>query len=148
MAARGLKTKIAINITSFLLLGMLSIDLVTMMTAQRNLIRAETAKGKAVAKLLGDYLLAHPIWEDFPQQADAKAHLSRTLAEAGVTCFFLLGRNQQQIGFGASRCGAPEEILAITQKALSSGLDSVVFSGSTFGFFWMQHEYLVVTTPL
>ena len=66
MAARGLKTKIAINITSFLLLGMLSIDLVTMMTAQRNLIRAETAKGKAVAKLLGDYLLAHPIWEDFP----------------------------------------------------------------------------------
>jgi len=148
MAARGLKTKIAINITMFLLLGMLSIDLVTMMTAQRNLIRAEMAKGRTVAKLLGDYLVVHPVWEDLPQQADAKAHLGRTLAEAGVSCFFLLGRNQQQVGFGSSHCGSPDEILAITQKALSSGLESISFSGSTFGFFWMQHEYLVITTPL
>jgi signal transduction histidine kinase len=148
MAARGLKTKIAFNITIFLLLGMLSIDLVTMMTAQRNLIRAEMAKGKAVAKLLGDYLLVHPIWEDLPKQADARAHLGRTLAEAGVTCFFLLGRNQQQISFGASRCAPAEDILALVQRTLSSGLDSALFMGSTFGFFWMQHEYLVVTTPL
>jgi signal transduction histidine kinase len=148
MAARGLKTKIAVNITIFLLLGMLSIDLVTMMTAQRNLIRAETAKGKAVAKLLGDYLLDHPIWEELPQQADIRAHLGRTLAEADVTCLFLLGRNQQQIVFGASRCAPAEEILANVQKSFSTGLDSVLFLGSTFGFFWMQHEYLVVTTLL
>jgi two-component system NtrC family sensor kinase len=148
VAARGLKTKIAINITMFLLLGMLSIDLVTMMTAQRNLIRAETAKGKAVARLIGDYLRTHPIWEDFSQQADAKAHLGRTLAEAGASCFFLLNRNQQQMSFGAGLCGSPEEILANLQKTLTSGSDNVFFTGSTFGFFWMQHEYLVVTTPL
>ena len=39
MGARGLKTKIAVNITVFLLLGMVSIDIVTMLTAQRNLVR-------------------------------------------------------------------------------------------------------------
>jgi signal transduction histidine kinase len=148
MAARGLKTKIAINITLFLLLGMVSIDLVTMMTAQRNLVRAEIAKGKAVSRLLGDYLLVHAIWEDLPKHPGSRAHLGATLEEAGVTCFFLLAREQQQIGFGTSHCGNSDEILALTQRAVSGGQENIHFIGSTFGLFWMQPEYIVVSTPL
>ena len=148
MAARGLKTKIAINITLFLLLGMVSIDFVTLMTAQRNLIRAEVAKGKAVSRLLGDYLIVHAIWDDLPQYPGSRAHLGITLEEAGVACFFLQARAQQQIGFGDSRCSNAEEIVALTQKAVSSDMESIHFVGSIFGLFWMQPEYLVVAAPL
>jgi signal transduction histidine kinase len=148
MAARGFKTKIAINITLFLFLGMVSIDLVTMMTAQRNLIRAETVKGKAVSRLLVDYLIAHAIWEDMPQNSDSRAHLGGTLKEAGVTCFSLVARERQQIGFGTSQCSNREEIVALTQKALSSGREGIHYIGSIFGFFWMQPEYLVIAAPL
>ena len=148
MAARGLKTKIAINITLFLLLGMVSIDFVTLMTAQRNLIRAEVAKGKAVSRLLGDYLIVHAIWDDLPQYSGSRAHLGITLEEAGVACFFLQARAQQQIGFGDSRCSNAEEIVALTQKAVSSDMESIHFVGSIFGLFWMQPEYLVVAAPL
>ncbi len=148
MAARGLKSKIAINISLFLLLGMVSIDLVTMLTAQRNLIRAEVAKGKAVSRLLGDYLIVHRIWEDLHQEPSARAELGVTLEEAGVTSFLLQTLEPQQIAFGPSPSSSEEEILALTQKAISSGIESTHLIGSTFGLVWMQPEYLVLTSPL
>jgi len=64
MGVRSLKSKIAINISVFLLIGMVSIDFVTMMTAQRTLIRAEVAKGRAVAKALNGYLLLPGMRDD------------------------------------------------------------------------------------
>lgn len=148
MAARGLKTKIAINITLFLLLGMVSIDFVTLMTAQRNLIRAEVEKGKVVSRLLGDYLIVHAMWDDLPQYPGSRAHLGAALEEAGVACFFLQAREHRQMGFGASQCSNAEEIVALTQKAVASDAESIHFTGSTFGLFWMQPEHLVVAAPL
>lgn len=148
MGARGLKAKITINFTLLLLVGMVSIDLVTMMTAQRNLIRSEVSKGKAIARLVAGYLIAQPSSEDFLQSSDARAQLGFALDEAGASCLVLLGRNQQQLGFGISRCTLQEEVAALAQQAYSTGEESVHFIGSTFGFFWMQHEYLVIVSPL
>ena len=45
MFARGLKSKIAINIAGILLLGMLLIDFVTISTAQRDIVGNEITKG-------------------------------------------------------------------------------------------------------
>jgi signal transduction histidine kinase len=148
MGARGLKAKITISFTLLLLVGMVSIDLVTMMTAQRNLIRSEVSKGKAIARLVAGYLIAQPTWEDFLQSSDTRAQLGFALDEAGASCLVLLGRNQQQLGFGISRCTLQEEVAALAQQAYSTGEESVHFIGSTFGFFWMQHEYLVIVSPL
>jgi hypothetical protein len=113
MGARGLKAKITINFTLLLLLGMVSIDLVTMMTAHRNLIRSEVSKGKAIARLVAGYLIAYPIWEDFLQPSDIRAQLGFALDEAGASCLVLLGRNQQQLGFGISRCTRQEEVATL-----------------------------------
>jgi len=38
--------------------------------------------------------------------------------------------------------------MTVTQKAVSSRLESVHFIGRTFGLFWLQPEYLVVAAPL
>ena len=134
MGARGLKTKIAINITLSLFIGMFSINLVTMMTAQRNLIRAEISKGQTIARVLGDHLLIDLFAED-GSALGAKAKLAQTLDEAGVECFLLLGQNPQQISFGVKRCAPQDELVDITQQAFASGQGSVNFMGSTFGFF-------------
>jgi signal transduction histidine kinase len=127
---------------------MVSIDLVTMMTAQRSLIRAEVAKGKAVSRLLADYLIAHGIWEDLHQGPGARAELGVTLEQAGVTSFLLQAQESHQIAFGPSLSSSGEEILALTQKAISSGMESIQLIGNTFGLAWMQPEYLVLATPL
>ena len=148
MGARGLKTQITINFILLLLIGMVSIDLVMMMTAQRNLIRSEVSKGKAIARLVAGYLISHPIWEDILQPSDTRAQLGFALDEASASCLVLLVRNQQQLGFGISRCTLQDEVATLAQQAYSTGEESIHFIGSTFGFFWMQPEYLVLASPL
>ncbi len=148
MGARALKTKITLNLALLLLLGMLSIDLVTTVTAQRNLIRAEISKGKAVSGLIASYLSEHATWENMSAVSDFRNRVGLALNEAGACGLILLDRNQRRISFGLSRCAPEEAVAAYTEQALASGTESVQFIGSTFGFFGMQHEYLVIATPL
>jgi len=62
MSVRGLRTKIAINIAILLFLGMFLINLVTMVTAKRDLIRSEVrqAGSHSVGSLPGKYLSGRP----------------------------------------------------------------------------------------
>jgi hypothetical protein len=132
MGARGLKTKIALNITVFLLIGMVSIDVVTMLTAQRNLVRNELSKGKALVRILREHLASNNPWEDPPENKLSHERLHTALTEAGIDCFFILARNVHHIGFGTQTCSKDDEIVVQTQKALSTGDEIVNFSGSTF----------------
>lgn len=148
MGARGLKTKITVNITVFLLLGMLSIDVVTMLTAQRNLIRNELAKGKALAMVLREHVASRSPVEDQGALRRTWDGLHAGLIEAGVDCFFILSRDVRHVGLGRQACSQDDEIFVQTQKALSTGDETVSFSGSTFGLFWNQPERIVISSPV
>lgn len=148
MGARALKTKITLNLALLLLLGMVPIYFVTMVTAQRNLIRSEISKAKAIAGLLSIELSEHAAWGTMPPPSELRAKAGATLNEAGANCLILLNRSQQRISFGMSRCAPEETIAAYTEQAMSSATESVHFVGSAFGFFWMQHEYLVIAAPI
>lgn len=147
MGTRGLKAKIAISITLFLLLGMFSIDFVTMMTAQSNLIRSEVTKGQSIGRLLGDYLLTHPVWEgDAP--GPGRANLVEMLDDSGAASFLLLDRTERSFSLGVHSSQEAEELLEITRQALTHGSRSLHFIGSTFGLFWWQKKLLVISAPL
>lgn len=147
VGTRGLKTKIAISITLLLLLGMFSIDFVTMMTAQSNLVRSEVAKGQTIARLMGDYLLTHPVWGgDVP--AATRAKLAEALDESGAVSFLMLDRHQRTFSFGVHRSAEAEELLEITRQTIIQGHRCVQFTGSTFGLFWWQKKFLVISSPL
>ena len=147
VGTRGLKTKIAVSITLLLLLGMFSIDFVTMTTAQSSLVRSEVVKGLTLARLMGDYLLTQPVWED-DAQAAVRAKLADALDESGAVSFLLLDRNQRSLGFGAHRSLEADELFEITRQALTEGNHGVQFTGSTFGLFWWQKKFLVISSPL
>ncbi len=144
MIARGLKTKIAVNITVFLLIGMLSIDVVTMLTAQRNLVRSEIAKGKALAAILRE----HIVFEDTGVSDRFRSEAQAALVEAGVECFFLLSRTAQHTGFGSRPCSKDDDVVFQTQKAMSSSEEIVHFSGSWFGLFWNQADRIIISSPV
>jgi signal transduction histidine kinase len=148
MVARGIKAKIAINISMYLLLGMISINLVTTMTAQRDLVQSEVYKGKAVSRLLGDYLSALPILGELLTHSNVKARIAAILEEAGVVCFILLTRDHQQLSFNTSHCAYEKDIIDLTQTAISNGKEHIDFIGNTFGLVWLQPEYLIVAAPL
>ena len=148
MGFRALKTKTTINLALLLLLAMFSIDLVTMVTAQRNLIQSEVSKGRAVSSLLASYIGEHSDIKDISSLSELGAKVGLAIGEAGASCLILLDHNKQRISFGDSRCTREDSIAGVAEKAISVGEECVQFIGSTFGFFWMQHEYLVIAVPL
>jgi signal transduction histidine kinase len=148
MAARALKTKITLNLTMLLLLGMASIYLVTMVTAQRNLMRLEVSKARAIAGLLSSHLSEGAIGDTMPPPLELRTKFAVTLKEAGADCLILLDRDGQRTSFSVGRCAPEETISAFIEQAMSTATEGVHFIGSTFGFLWMQPEYLVIAAPL
>jgi signal transduction histidine kinase len=147
VGTRGLKTKIAISITLLLLLGMFSIDFVTMTTAQGSLVRSEVAKGLTTARLMADYFLTQSVWEgDAP--AAVRARLAEALEESGAVSFLMLDRDQRSFGYGVQHSAEAEDLFAVTRRTLLQGDRSVHFSGSIFGLFWWQKKFLVISSPL
>lgn len=148
MGARGLKAKIAINITVFLLIGMISIDIVTMLTAQRVLVKGEISRGQSLARILQDHLSSQAFRSESLEDGSGAERLAATLSEAGIDCFYLLNRNLQHLGIGSRACADDSEMLQQTQQALSADTDAVSFAGSTLGLLWPQAERVIVSAPL
>jgi signal transduction histidine kinase len=146
MGTRGLKTKIAVNITVFLLIGMLSIDLVTMMTAQRSLIRSEILRGKAVAALVVRLLSDGSSIGEGDLGPSPPARVVEAVDLAGVACLLTFGRQTQQVCFGGRRCAPVEDLLAVARHSLVDNSGGVGYLGTTFGFFWPQKEFMLLTS--
>jgi signal transduction histidine kinase len=126
---------------------MLFIDLVTTVTAQRNLIRSEIAKGQTSAALISRWLSEKPFAGDASGGAEFSAHLGDLLAASGAACLFILGRDQRQYFAGSNRCGFPDELQRLAQAATTGG-GGVHFLGSTWGLFWPERKFLVVTEAI
>jgi signal transduction histidine kinase len=148
MTGRGLKAKIAVNITVFLLLGMLSIDLVTMMTAQHSLVRSEIAKGRMAAQLIAEWLIDKNLLEERIGDPSGSASIMDLLVQSGGVCLLVLSRDRRPYYLGAGRCGFQEDIERFTHASLISGSLSVNFLGSAFGLFWPEKKFLVITSAL
>ena len=63
MLFRGLKTKIAMNIAILLFVAMVLLNLVIVMTSQRDLIQAEVSKADVLLSWLEDYVLSTSLWK-------------------------------------------------------------------------------------
>jgi two-component system NtrC family sensor kinase len=145
---RGLKTKIAVNIALLLVVAMILIDLVISLTAQRDLIRAEVARGNAVISGLEDYVLDSSLWENVGSQAEFKARIIHLFDQTGVSCAMILGTADSQVYFGERQCTSQNELLNFTRLAVAAGKRTIHFVGSAWGIFWKQHRNMVISEPL
>ena len=73
MLARGLKAKMGMNIVILLVMAMISIDLVIIVTIQKDLIRAEISKGEMVLARLEEHALAAALWDNIGSHSESKA---------------------------------------------------------------------------
>ncbi len=96
MFIRGLKTKIAFNIAILFFVAMLLINIVTVMTAQREIIRREVSLGHFILSTLEADLLKSLNLESDPSSSIARAEVNRLLTEAGVTGALILGKHNER----------------------------------------------------
>ena len=148
MLFRGLKTKIAFNIAILFFVAMLLINIVTVMTAQRDIVRNEVARGQFVLSALEADLLKSLSLESNPSPSISRAEVKRLLTEAGISDAQVLGKNSERISFGSSPKVVQDELLKNCRTVIRSGKHEANFFGTTWGVFWKQPSNLILSMPL
>ena len=148
MFIRGLKTKIAFNIAILFFVAMLLINIVTVMTAQGDIIRKEIARGQFVLSTLEANLMKSLSYGTDPASSTSRAEVDRLLTEAGVSDAQVLGKNNEWISFGSSSKALQDELLKNCRQAMRSKKAEAKFFGTTWGVFWKQRRDLILSAPL
>ena len=145
---RGLKTKIAFNIAILFFVAMLLINAVTVMTAQRDIVRKEVSRGQFILSTLETDLLNSLRLGSASFPSNARASVNRLLTEAGISGALVLGKDNERVSFGISHDALQDELIKYSRKVMRSKVHEVNFFGTTWGVFWKQSSKLILSMPL
>ncbi|MBT8374726.1 MAG: hypothetical protein KJN80_07435 [Deltaproteobacteria bacterium] len=148
MLLRGLKSNIAINIGIILLVGMLLIGFVTMMTAQRDMVRSEILRGNLLISSFNENLINYSVQNNQTRPSHFKSSLDKMLHKAGFSCALIMDNHNKQIYFGGSNCDLKDELIELTRQALKTGEKTTRFFGTVWGVFWRQSKDAVISSPI
>ncbi len=148
MFIRGLKTKIAFNIAILFFVAMLLINIVTVMTAQRDIVRKEVSRGQFILSTLEADLIKSLSLEPDSAPSMSRAKVNHLLTESGVSGALVLGKNNERVFFGNSPGALQDELIKHSRKVMRSKKREANFSGTTWGVFWKQRRDLILSTPL
>ena len=148
MLLRGLKSNIAINIAVILLVGMLLIEFVTIITAQRDMTRFEISRGKLLISSFKESLINFSDQKNPTHHFNLKSSFDKMLHEAGFSCALIMDSKKKQIYFGGSDCGLNDELMKLTYQAVKTGEKTTRFFGTVWGVFWRQSKNAVISSPV
>ncbi len=133
-----LRTKIAATLCVLILAAMLLINFVLIVALQKELIRAEISKANsALGKLAaGISDLSYSRWDDA---------LARFRDASGATAVALLESGNRQAVSGHF---ADVDLLEMARSAGKTGRSDVRFAGNTWGVFWKQPRFALVSAPV
>lgn len=148
MFVRGLRTKIAITIASLLFVGMFLIDLVTLVTLRRELIHSEVLKANALVALLEDKLGSSLL--DVGENFDSKSRslITRMIDDSQISDALVVGSDGEQIYRGPSSLDSSHQLALLTKKAILSGSKITHFTGTSWGIFGKEENYLIFSVPI
>jgi len=148
MLLRGLKSNIAINIGVILLVGMLLIGFVTMMTAQRDMVRSEILRGNLLISSINENLINFSVQKNLTHPSNFKSSFDKILRKSGFSCALIIGSYKKQIYFGGSNCDLKDELIGLTHQAVKTGEKTTRFFGTVWGVFWRQSKDAVISSPI
>ena len=148
MFVRGLRTKIAVTIAGLLLVGMFLIDLVTMVTLRRELIRSEISKANAFINLVEDKLLTSELEADGNIDSKSRLHLTKMINHSQITDALVIRGDGEQIYRGSLSVNLYHQMALLTKKAISSGNEITHITGTGWNIFSKKTNYLILSAPL
>ena len=148
MFARGLKTKIAINVAVLLFLAMFLIDLVTIVTVKRELIRSEVFKADILLSTFERNLFGSILAYGRGPDASPVMALTQMLSDPQLAAALILDRNGKQIFEHRNPDVAPARLIYYTKAAMSSRQKAIHFTGTNLGLFFNRTAHLTLSAPL
>ena len=148
MFIRRLRTKIAVNLAVLLLLAMILIDLVSMVTVRRELIRSEVSKADLLLSFLKADLANTSFGASGPVDLKSGSVLIKMINDSQIANALLMASSGEKLYVGEQSEISEKELVGYTKQALSTGKETNHFFGTTWGIFWQQKAKLIVSAPL
>jgi two-component system, NtrC family, sensor kinase len=148
MFVRRLRTKIALNLAVLLLLAMVLIDLVSIVTVRRELIRSEVSKANLLLSFLENDLTNIPVGTIGTVDSKSEPLLIKMINDSQIANALLIGLNGEKVYLGEHSEISEKELVAYTKQALTRGKKTNHFFGTTWGIFWKQKAKLILSAPL
>ena len=136
------------NIAVLLVLAMILIDFVIITAVENILIRSEISKGYFLISSIENELINFDKPGKISSGLDLKDNLNKMLNESGFSCAVILDRKEDQIYFGGKSFALQDEIEMLAIRAMQSREKITEFLGTTWGVFWKQSRFLIISAPL
>ena len=148
MFVRRLRTKIAINLAMLLLLAMVLIDLVSMVTVRRELIRSEVSTADLLLAFLKNELPNTAVGNSETTVLKTESLLIKMINDSQIVSALLMRPSGEKLYLGRQTEVPVNELVAHTKRSLSTGKKTNYFFGTTWGIFWSQKAKLILSAPL
>lgn len=148
MAARGIKTKIGINIVILLLLSALITDLLVVTVLQGVMIRDAVSQGRRYAESMGDLFFSE--MASASAQFDPKQELATTLllSQDRIQAIFILD-DQGRMLYRQNREGLPYSMVAEQiNEAISQEKAVIQKLGYVWSLFWWRPKGVSISVPI
>ncbi len=148
MAFKGIKTNIAVKIAILLAVAMLLVDIIMVITTQRDYVQSAISKGYLIADDIKKHLIEKPDSGNWVLQPDYKENLNTILKITGFSCAMIQDRNSNIIYPEKAACSSLDDLRITTKESIESSKKMTRVTGAAWGVFWMQNRYLLVSVPL
>jgi len=148
VAFHGIKTNIAIKLAILLAVAMLLIDIIMVITAQRDYVQSAISKGYLLSSDIEKHLIKAPDSDNLILPPDYIDKLGSIIHMAGFSCAIIQNRNSNMIYPDSPNCPLFDELKVIAKESIESSKKIARLTGTAWGVFWMQNRYLVVSAPL
>jgi len=125
-------------------MGMFLINFVMVMTVKRDMLRMEITKGRFLFSVIENYLFAP---SSPALQSNPVYPIDLLVQPPDFNCTIVLDHQGKIIYSGGEIHELVDEAIAATRESILKGRQTIKFSGKTWGVFWLQDRYLIISVP-
>ncbi len=142
----GLKTQLGFNLVLFLLLAILLTDFVVIRIIEKGLIHHRVAYGRQLIRQIGDdFFDSRPLHG--PKNV-SNAHAPSATGHPFLIHGLFTTKAGDVVQLGALPPDASLDFARVNERTRNSGNYREFFSGQTWGVFWKQSKYVVISGPV
>ena len=152
MYFKSLKISIIINLGILLITGMLITDFVVISISKNELLKAECSKTDFILFHIKNYL---PQFNNDSKKDDyIQRYLSETIEQSNIYSIYFLNKTEYSSykshnpPVNAKKIINQKQIKSYTLKAIDQNEQVTHFFGKTWGIFWEDSKYLVISYPV
>ena len=145
MIFRGLKTQLTVNLAFFLLIAILLTDFVVIRIVEEKLIQERIQQSYQYMSDVGNAFFKGDTAENMHNKAAEKSHLNAV--PTWITYGLFSAKAGENMRFGQMPPEAAQVVERANKNIFHSNGKRQFFLGDTWGVFWKQNKYMVISEP-